>query len=161
MNADVRLILVQAPQLRSAACLELRAIESAHAVGLAYVYREAFAGAEGLRDRLARYLRSGSEAGVGDGARRVAEVIAACRPHQPIVWLGSSAASAFFATAWDTSDPFVRQLYPHFRSSHHLRTIGFCSPQMCPTIAQGLHTCRIPRHHLPPECHVFCHLGQP
>ena len=27
----------------------------------------------------------------------------------------------------------------HFRSSHHLHTLGFCSPQMCPIIAEGLH----------------------
>ena len=55
-----------------------------------------------------------------------------------VSWLRSSAARALSESDWDTSAPFVRQLYPHIRSSHHLHTLGVSSPQMCPIIAERL-----------------------
>ena len=55
-----------------------------------------------------------------------------------VSWLRSSAASALSVSDWDTSALFVRPLYPHFRSPHHLRSLGFSSPQMCPIIAERL-----------------------
>ncbi len=55
-----------------------------------------------------------------------------------VSWLRSSAARALSVSDWDTSAPFVRQIYPPFRSPHHPHTLGFRPHQMCSIIAEGV-----------------------
>ena len=58
--------------------------------------------------------------------RRVTDLT--LRTKDLVSWLRSSAASALSLSGWDTSAPFVRQLYPHLRSSHHLHPSRFFFP---------------------------------
>ena len=70
--------------------------------------------------------------------RRVAALT--WRTNERVSSLRRSATLALSVSGWGHFCSFPEVLYPHYRSSHHSKTLGFSTSHMCPIIADVLHS---------------------